>query len=115
MRICQKKKISTKKQTQQHAHTKSVAARLVDCENWSKKKTIYIFFFKQQHAHTKSVARLVDSKNLSKHFFTKTLTNNNMSTQKMLLDQSIVRIGLKLLLFFFNKKNNTRTQKVLLD
>ncbi len=49
---------------------KSVAARLVDSENLSKK---YIYFFlKKQHAQTKSVARLVDSENWSNLvFFTK--------------------------------------------
>ncbi len=48
-----------KKQKQLRAH-KSVV-RLVDSENWSKKK-IYKKQ-QQQHAHTKSVARLVDSEN----------------------------------------------------
>ncbi len=35
-----------------------------------------------QHAHTKSAARFVDSENWFKHFFTKTIKNNNMPTQK---------------------------------
>ncbi len=65
---------------------KSVAARLVNSENLSKKK--YIFFFKKQHAHTKSVARLVDSENWSKLVFLQknTKNNNNTRTQKVLLD-----------------------------
>ncbi len=80
---------------QQYAHTKSVAARLVDSENLSKKK-IYIYiskidiyiFLKKQHAHTKSVARLVDSENWSNLVFLqkKTKNNNNTRTQKVLLD-----------------------------
>ncbi len=49
----------------QHAHIKSVA-RLVDSENWSKKKRKRKEKKKKQHAHTKSVARLVDSENWSK-------------------------------------------------
>ncbi len=53
----------TKKKQYQHAHTKSVAARLVDSENWSK---TFFFTKKRQYAHTKIVARLADSENWSK-------------------------------------------------
>ncbi len=67
MRICLKKIVYKNIKKQQYAHTKSVAARLVDSENWS--KNIFMYFFLQKYAHTKSLARLVDSENLSKHFF----------------------------------------------
>ncbi len=96
-----------------HAHTKSVAI-LVDSENWSKyiffktlknnntptqsvvrlveiknlSKLLFIFLTTtttHTHTHTQSVSRLVDSENWSKFFFYKK-QNNNMPTQKVLLD-----------------------------
>ncbi len=75
------------------------------------------FFYKnikkQQYAHTKSVARLVDSEHLSKKyfFFTKTLKNNNMPTQKSVATRLVDSEN------FSQKKKKcyTHTQKVLLD
>ncbi len=66
---------------QQYAHKKSVAARLVDSENLSKK---YIYI--KNNTPTQSAAdRLVDSENFSqkKRYF---LQRNKMPTQKVLLD-----------------------------
>ncbi len=88
-------RIGKKKKKKKHAHTKSFA-RLVDSENWSKEEKVK---HKKKHAHKKSVARLVDGENWSKKYIT--INNNNTCTQKVLLDFSIVRIGLKQ-----NIKNN---------
>ncbi len=69
----------------------------------------------QQNAHTKRVARLVDSENWFKIIYNnKQQQNNNTRTQKVLLDFSMVRIGLKQNIKN-NKNYNTHTQKVLLD
>ncbi len=68
---------------QQYVHTKNVA-RLVDCENWSK-KNVYQKILKEQYARAKSVATLVDSKNFSKKYIY-IVFKNNTHTQKVLLD-----------------------------
>ncbi len=82
MRIGLKRFFFTKtfKKKNNIAHAKSVASKLVDSENWSKKKCITKL--KRSNMHTKSFSRLVNSENwCQKNIFFK-----ETRTQKVLLD-----------------------------